>query len=159
MKIGFIGTKYGMSIEQLESVIELIIPISKQDVEVHYSNHSTSDAQFHRMVCNFLLCKCIYLHQIEGKQNIDECFENTCNAVILPAMPFYETRKSIIDQCDLLILAPKQDYECEEHNSVLQALQIAQKKNKDIKIVQYDGLIDIWPNEKHIPKKLRKKKD
>lgn len=146
-----------MSIEQVESVIELILPYSKQETEVHYSNHSSSDAQFHRMICNFFLYKNVYLHPIEGKTATEERFDNTCGMVTLPILPFYETRKNIIDECSLLILAPKEDYEYNEHNSVLQALRLAQKKNKDIKIVKADGTIDTWPNLNHVPKKLRKK--
>ena len=154
MKLGFIGTSKGLTPIQLESIIEFLFPLAKTEVEIHYSNHTETDGQFHRIVCNFLLYKKIFIHTIDIKY-VNHVV-TLCEPIKLPAVPYAEARKNIIDSCDILLLAPKENFDQDNFNNVKYSFELAKKKNKTIKLFHYDGSIQDWPDENHIPKRFRK---
>ena len=104
MIIGFTGTRIGMTKLQQSKVMKLIVGAD----EAHHGDCIGADEQFH-LLC-FTADVPVVLHPPE-----DEKLRAFCPGAkrIEPPRPYLMRDRIIVDMCDLLVAAPKEDEEPE----------------------------------------------
>lgn len=133
MKIGFTGTRNGMSVQQLSVVKDLLFDLSLKGIEeIHHGDCIGSDAQFHDLCENYP----IYIHPPVKKEL--RAFKQSNN--ILPEQSYLVRNKHIVDQTDLLIATPPVDYEIKSGGTWF-TITYARKRNKKIIIIYPNGNI------------------
>ncbi len=95
--VGFTGTRNGMTAAQLEAVADLI----KDAVEFHHGDCVGADAEAHHLV----QCRRV-LHPPTDEKLRAFCPVGPID-IVLPAAPYLDRNKDIVDACDLLVAAPQ----------------------------------------------------
>ena len=133
IKIGFTGTRHGMSDEQLKEFENLIK--TKDISEFHHGMCIGSDKQAHDLVKNSKL-------KIVGHPPIYKKFISNCDCdIIKESHDYLKRNKNIVDETDILIATP----DCKEkvRSGTWSTVRYARRKNKEIYIIHKNGRITI----------------
>jgi hypothetical protein len=132
-KIGFTGTRHGMSEEQIEAFKNLIK--SKESDEFHHGMCVGSDKQSHEIVKEAGI-------KVVGHPPSFRKFMAECDCDIFMKPHDYLTRnKNIVDETDMLIATP----DCKEkvRSGTWSTVRYARKKHKKIYIIHKNGRVTI----------------
>jgi len=99
MKVGFTGTRKGMTPVQLLRVGHLLDGLRPQ--EVHHGDCIGADKQFNDMVYKRIRC---LIHPPENDKYRAHCK----GSLVYPAKPYIDRNHDIVDETDMLIAAPAQ---------------------------------------------------
>lgn len=112
MHIGFTGTQVGMSKEQRTQLLLHLWDIIREDVldgEVTYFHHGDcigADAEAHDLIAQFPYIKTV-IHPPEIETKRAFCKGHYQKA----AKPYLKRNHDIVEECDILLVAPKSDKE------------------------------------------------
>lgn len=133
MIVGFTGTREGMTQVQLSTVTRLLL---KAD-EAHHGDCVGADEQFHAICLELEIP--VVLHPPE-----EERLRAFCPDAIRiePPRPYLVRNRIIVDLCDMLVAAPKEDEEPEPQRGqgTWSTVRYARRSVKPFRIV--------WPNGK-----------
>jgi len=139
MKIGFTGTRSGMTEEQIKVLIKVLL-YAVEITEVHHGDCVGADAQFHDLIRKIdpgRLIKIVghpasnFRHYQRANKECDELRE---------AKPSLIRNHDIVDECDDLIAAPKGTTEI-LRSGTWSTIRYAGKQKKEIFIVEPSGNI------------------
>lgn len=130
MKIGFTGTKRGMTRDQKCCLIG-ILAVSSPD-EFHHGDCVGADEQAHSIATN--LTENVIIHP-----PIKDILRAFCEAkTILPPKDYLDRNHDIVDACDLLVATPCTRYEV-TRSGTWATIRYARKRNKQIIIIWPEG--------------------
>ena len=101
MKIGFTGTRKGLTEIQKLRLKFYLFEHSSEIVEVHHGDCNGADAEFHKL-CEELRLK-IIIHPPTNPSNRAFCKSDH----ILPENEYLTRNRHIVDSCDVLLATPK----------------------------------------------------
>lgn len=130
MKIGFTGTRKGMSAVQKVEVRGLVREMFKTldtNFQFHHGDCVGADAEFHEIVSDFQP-SVIVIHPPINPRARAFC----CSKHIMPEKPYLNRNRDIVDACDVLIAAPKSTRE-ELRSGTWTTVRYARKRGKPIK--------------------------
>jgi hypothetical protein len=128
MKVGFTGTRKGMTDEQEFELIKLLVEL--RPIEFHHGDCIGADEEAHHMARDFDNCQ-IIIHP-----PIDNTYRAFCeNDVILPPKPYKERNHDIVNASDLLIASPKSFNE-ERRSGTWSTIRYAKKQGKKVIILE-----------------------
>jgi len=132
MKIGFTGTRRGLSAAQNDALLDTLISLAPDAFEVHHGMCVGADDEFHNMVRD--LCPAI---RIVGHPPDDPKFfaPAECDVMWSPK-PYMERNKNIVYKCDVLLACPNGPEK--QRSGVWATVRAARSSRKKIYI--------IWPN-------------
>lgn len=139
-KIGFTGTRNGMSQEQIDAFKEIIK--SKKSKEFHHGMCVGSDKQAHdsvRKMYDIVISQDI---KIVGHPPTFKKFMAECDCDIFMKPHDYLTRnKNIVDETDMMIATP----DCKEkvRSGTWSTVRYARKQHKKIYIIHKNGRVSI----------------
>ena len=124
---GFTGTREGMTTQQMGHLASLL----KHGKVLHHGDCVGADAQAHNIAQGLGYTE-IILHP--PKHNIWQAF---CKGAleILPARPYLERNHDIVDACDTLIAAPKQEQE-QQRSGTWATIRYARKVGRRVVILR-----------------------
>lgn len=130
MKIGFTGTRKGMSKDQKLAVKEIIAEILQTygETQYHHGDCIGADAEFHKIALTFRGNFPIIIHPSVDSQARAFCE----SAYIMPKRSYLDRNKDIVDACDVLVAAPSSRKE-ELRSGTWATVRYARKKGKPIK--------------------------
>ena len=138
-KIGFTGTRHGMTEKQKESTQKFII--SEKFSEIHHGDCIGSDKEMHEIITNY---------REKEKKNIKivghppkyNKYRANCKCDIFLAKNDYLTRNhDIVDSTDILIATPETKERL--HSGTWSTVRYARKKGKKIYIIHQNGKITV----------------
>ena len=135
IKIGFTGTKEGMSKEQFIAVSEILK--DNFPFEVHHGACIGADKHFHDIATSLMIN--VILHPGVNRQG--KCFTRAdCQGYndIKPERYFLDRDKDIVNACDVLIATPRGFKEV-LRSGTWATVRYARKKSKEIWIIYPDG--------------------
>ena len=137
MKIGFSGTRKGMSEEQIIAFIDTIRDIDTKNTitEFHHGDCIGSDEQAHNIVAKDLNYCNIYVHSPIDNKKRAYCSGFVC----FEPEGYLKRNKIIVDVCDLLIAAPLTDEI--KRSGTWSTIRYARKKKKSVIIITRDGRV------------------
>ena len=132
-KIGFTGTRHGMSKEQLDAFKSIIK--AKDTEEFHHGMCVGSDKQAHDFVKSVGVK--IVGHPPSFKKFMAEC---ECDIFMKPN-DYLQRNKNIVDEAEMLIATP----DCKEkvRSGTWSTVRYARKKQKKIYIIHKNGRVSI----------------
>ena len=133
MKIGFTGTRCGMTVNQKTSLSELLTTLKPDDV--HHGDCVGADLEFANMVDSMFPEVPIICHPPIDKTH--RAFFNK-NAHVLEEKTHLARNRDIVNSCDVLIGCPLQ----EEHQSLggtWYTIDYAEKQKKQVYIISPKG--------------------
>ena len=135
MKIGFTGTRKGMTFEQKKQLVKYLLTVSKHDKEFHHGDCIGADAEAHRIAvqCGFS----IYKHPPEDDSYRAYCFLGD----EYEPKEYLARNKDIVNTTDVLIATPKSNKE-EIRSGTWSTVRYAEKNNKEVIIISPDGSSD-----------------
>ena len=100
MKVGFTGTRRGMSLRQLAEATRIINDIA---TEVRHGDCVGADEQVHIIAVKAGVRRVV--HPPSDSKNRAWCggFDGS---IVMPAKPYLERNRDIVDACDMLVAAP-----------------------------------------------------
>lgn len=135
MKIGFTGTRVGMTPIQFAIVLRGIAEMRPK--EVHHGACIGADKQFHDIAFSQMVLAVIH----PGVNKQGKCFtraECFYPKKVLPERFYLDRDKDIVDAVDFMIATPKSKVE-ELRSGTWATIRYAKKKKKDLLIVYPDG--------------------
>ena len=132
-KIGFKGTRHGMSVEQLDAFKAFIK--AKESDEFHHGMCVGSDKQAH----DFIKSEKIKIvgHPPKYKKFMAEC---ECDYVMKP-YDYLQRNKNIVDETDVMVATP--DTKERVRSGTWSTIRYARKQGKKIYIIHKNGRITI----------------
>lgn len=140
MKIGFIGTRNGMSESQIKSFESFISSLQNKSIEFHHGDCIGSDETSHKIVESLKTKKEI---KIIGHLPKYKKYRAFCK-FDMEFMPkdYAERNKNIINYTDILIAVPDRT---EEFNSgTWRSIRYAKSQNKIVYIIHKSGRIEAF---------------
>lgn len=137
MRIGFTGTRYGMSKEQQECLLQILqqhTPIS----EFHHGCCTGSDAQAHELVRKYFPQTKIVVHPPKNKENEAPCVGD----VMLPPLDYLGRNRKIVKAVDLVIATPLEEEE-QPRGGTWFTVKYAQKNQIPHTIISPSGKVKI----------------
>jgi len=138
MKIGFTGTRKGMTDEQKEEIswmlqaqLGLARAITGKVDEVHHGDCVGADSDFHDLASGYDI--------VVHPPSVDKYRAFREGSEILPPKSYLQRNMDIVDSCDILIAAP--EGEEQQRSGTWATVRYARKRNKSIFIVSPDGII------------------
>ena len=110
MHIGFTGTQKGMNDNQLEMLGRMLLALREEDeldgemTIFHHGDCIGADAQAHTVAQGYGLHVVIHPPSIDTKRAF-------CAGDIRVPLPYLERNRNIVDECDILLVAPKTNKE------------------------------------------------
>lgn len=135
MKIGFTGTRKGMTTAQMDTIRRLII--KSNAIEAHMGDCIGADADFHYLVKTYLP-NCIKIGYIPDKDKTRAMLKYDKE---MSPKPYIARDKDIVDESDILIANPK-GYEEELRSGTWTTVRYAKKKGKKVILVYPNGKIE-----------------
>ena len=135
-KVGFTGTRDGMTKQQIEWFKKYIN--NNIISEFHHGACKGADVQAHQIVWDAItsVLKIIVHRPINRKY--EGIYRNTdCDVIELPRKDYLERDRDIVNQTDVLIAMPKSDDE--NRSGTLYTINYAKKQSKEVIIVYPDG--------------------
>ncbi|MFQ5741967.1 MAG: hypothetical protein ACE5HV_00080 [Acidobacteriota bacterium] len=133
MKLGFTGTQRGLDSFQWSKVRAYVHGLAPE--ECHHGDCIGADAEFHG-ICRGFKFKIIVHPPLK---RIKRAF---CKGdETLPALPYLERNRAIVDECDELLACP---YERREQlrSGTWATIRYARKTGKPVRIIYPDGFIE-----------------
>jgi hypothetical protein len=107
MKIGFTGTRKGMSVEQYTAVLKFVLSLNpNRQFYFHHGQCMGADQQFHDMIYYNTKSTIIVHPSIVKEYTFDIKFDS--RIAILPEKPYSQRNKEIVRASELLIATPGQ---------------------------------------------------
>ncbi len=133
IKLGFTGSRDGMSSKQLEQFKFFILSITDKRIagtkilEFHHGDCVGADKEAHDFIAKKFGNKVIHIHP----PNIikDRVFAGNADCTIYEAKPYLKRNKDIVDACNLLLAAPK-SYNEMVRSGTWSTVRYAAKKKK-----------------------------
>lgn len=150
MKIGFTGTRQGMTPAQTEALVralELLYGIAGQArVEFHHGDCAGADAQAHGLVATtYGLVTDIHLHPPTNQGARAFCDQRerpegkrAMTLVVHPPKPYLERNHDIGDACDILVAVPKEDQEV-LRSGTWATVRYVHKLQKQVMVIYTNG--------------------
>lgn len=133
MQIGFTGTQQGMTEEQKAAVDSLLDALCPSGGRVHHGDCIGADAQFHELARARRSLR-IEVHPPRQSGKRAYCKGD----VKWPAHDYRKRNQHIVNVCDVLIAAPRLDYE-EQRSGTWMTVRMARRADKPVIIVYPDG--------------------
>lgn len=127
MKIGFTGTRDGMS-EKQKQLLESLLTVYPW-IEFHHGDCLGADAEAHDLAAKFE--RVIIIHP--PTNSALRAFKNAENAILCEERPYKERNQLIVMQCNMLIAAPRTSEMT--RSGTWQTVQHARAVNKPILIL------------------------
>lgn len=140
IKVGFTGSRDGMTKEQLASVRELMRVLRPK--EAHHGDCVGADAYFHA-VCLDEYIPLIVIHPPDKDGLREFCGKGPLaksTLVLRNPLPYLDRNKNIVNACQLLIACPK-EVEEQQRSGTWSTVRYAKKQGVDINVIQPDGTI------------------
>lgn len=130
-KVGFTGTQIGMSDNQKEQFLKYFkdLFLECEYIEFHHGDCVGADCEAHEIARNFGCY--IIIHPPTNSSKRAFCKGDK----ILNPKEYLERNHDIVDSCEILICAPKNDFE-ELRSGTWSTYRYAKKKKKEIKILK-----------------------
>lgn len=135
MIIGFTGARSGMSFDQRVNVRELLLQL--HPTEVRHGDCVGSDAQFHD-IASETLPLLIVIHP--PSNDSARAFCRSTYTRVLPALPYLERNKAIVNASDILIATPATATE-ELRSGTWSTIRYARKTDKRVIVIEPDGTV------------------
>lgn len=154
MRIGFTGTRYGLTVEQMESLADLFTLFVRQAgvSEFHHGDCIGSDEQAHYLAQYFLVPVTIH-PPLRGD------LRAFCQraAAIRAADQYLQRNRNIVDDTDILIATPR-SFTPERRSGTWATVNYARKIGRPIfiinpdgeTIVEQDAQADVWESSEVI---------
>jgi hypothetical protein len=142
MKIGFTGTRYGMTPEQMMILYRMLD--DRWHTEFHHGDCLGADSQAHTLAIK--TNSIIILHPPSNPRL--RAFKQGC--VTRPEKPYLQRNRDIVDETDLLIAAPKSTQD--QSGGTWYTIHYALRKGKPVTVLTPDGgaapgkIYDTWHN-------------
>ena len=133
MKIGFTGTRDGMSEAQKQRFVELLAGLS----EFHHGDCIGGDEDSHLIVRQFMPGARITVHPPDNPSR--RAFVQDADAYREPA-PYLERNRYIVDETDSLIATPV-GFDEEVRSGTWFTVRYARQQGRPIKIIYPDGSV------------------
>jgi len=135
MKIGFTGTRKGMTEPQKKNFGKLL---KKYDIsEFHHGDCIGSDEEAHE-IADKLNCR-IHIHPPLDRKH--RAFCNPLATYSHPPKPYLERNHDIVNDTAILIAAPDSDKE-KMRSGTWATIRYAKKKGKDVIVIYPNGLVE-----------------
>jgi hypothetical protein len=141
IRLGFTGTRKGMTNRQLLSFLETVKIFAKARIikEFHHENYIGADKETHDKMINISGCEVI-VHFAKIKSPMIAKLEG--DFWRMPSKPPLERNKDIVDETDNLIACPDSSKE-KLRSGTWATIRYAKKKNKAVVIVFPNGEVEI----------------
>lgn len=137
IKIGFTGTRRGMTRLQKNSLIKFLVNF--QVDEFHHGDCIGADEEAHELVDNSET-ESIQIHPPINSDKRAWCTAKYTKHVIWKPKPYIARNHDIVDAIDILIACPGESDE-QLRSGTWSTIRYAKKKNKTINIIFPDGSI------------------
>jgi len=137
MKIGFTGTRHGMTNKQKEAFSSMFKTTLKKIKEFHHGDCIGSDKEAHEIINNYNVKTIIH------PPSYNKFRANCKGDIILQPLPYLERNHNIVNKTDILVATP--DIPEKIHSGTWATIRYARKQHKNIYIIRINGKID---NEK-----------
>lgn len=134
MRIGFTGTREGMTAAQRDSLNDLLE--QHQPAEVHHGECQGADAQFHEQAFCGTAAN-IIIHPPTDDRYRAYCVGSRITK--MPPKPYLERNHDIVNACDLLIACPKGPEE--QRSGTWATIRFARKVGRPVTIIWPNGII------------------
>jgi hypothetical protein len=135
LRIGFTGTRHGMTCDQKKELKKLIK--SKSFDEFHHGMCIGSDCQAHHILKESKPQTKVVGHPPKSKETLSEVEVN----VSVKPLDFLARNKDIVDSTEILIATP--DTKEKIHSGTWATIRYARKKDKRIYIIHKNGRVTI----------------
>ena len=137
-KIGFTGTRKGMTIPQELSFKEYLLKISIS--EFHHGDCVGSDLEAHNIINKDFNCD-IIIHPPKNNKFRAFCYkEDNSKHKILEEKEYLDRNNDIVDNCDILVAIPDTKYQ-EFRSGTWSTIRYGLKQGKKVIIINPDGEI------------------
>lgn len=134
MKIGFTGTQRGMTTSQYKMVMNILDVYSEKITEIHHGDCIGADRDFHDISTKISLKSILHPPLNEYKRAF-------CNAdIVLPKKDYLDRNHDIVDETDLLIATPGENFEV-LRSGTWATIRYSKKKQKKVIIIYPDGKV------------------
>jgi hypothetical protein len=134
-RIGFTGTRYGMTDAQLERVTLEVDLRARFGIEGHHGDCIGADAQFHGVVRRLADSR-IVLHPPTNQEHRAFCVADETR----PQFPYMKRNRNIVDLADLMIAGPCEMQE-QARGGTWRTVQLARKAKRPLIVVWPDGTV------------------
>lgn len=137
MKIGFTGTRKGMSKNQKEQ-FKLLLKLclfGRSKNEFHHGKCKGADEQAHKIACDDIMdVDCIIVHPPKDRTHEGlHCKMTWYDVIELPRKSYLERDRDIVNDTDILIACPKNMNQI--HSGTWYTINYAHKKGKPVIIL------------------------
>ncbi len=139
MKLGFTGTRDGMTEAQERAVLLLCLRLPQVVAEFHHGACVGADTQLHNLVFDNYETR-IVIHPPTDTRYAN-VFEESERVTILPPKPYLQRNADIVDATDELIATPK-EFEPQVRGGTWWTVRYARKQGKKVWLVLPDGTIE-----------------
>lgn len=132
LKVGFTGTRKGMTPRQGETLVHLLLKLGA--VEFHHGDCQGADIQAHRATT--VLGIPVSVHPPED----DKSRAFAISPDVRQAKPYIKRNHDIVDETDVLIATPSTSVE-QQRSGTWATVRYARRTHKRVVIIQSDGTI------------------
>lgn len=134
MKIGFTGTRDGMTPQQKKTFRDLLLEIKPESFS--HGDCVGSDADAHQIAVEIGIPIIIY----PPRKNDLRAYCKASGAVIKPVADYLERNLAIISDTDQLIACPR-EYENQVRSGTWYTIRQAKKRNKTVRVILPNGQV------------------
>ncbi len=138
MIIGFIGSRYGMTLEQKKVVLDLLTRFEAK--EVHHGDCVGADRQFHDMVIE--LDMTIVVHPPSNQRLRAYCIGDSDRVRVLPQRAYPERNLDFVEESDILIATSKSSAWI-PRSRTWYTIGVATMRGKVVHVVYPNGEVEI----------------
>lgn len=137
MKVGFTGTRVGMTAAQAERFRKLLLELLP--TEFHHGDCIGSDAEAHDLTSVYIEC---HIHPC----NIPDmrAYKETKPEFMYPEKPPLERNRDIVNATDVLVATPKEPYEVQQ-SGTWATIRYARKLGRKVYLIQPPGNLVVSP--------------
>lgn len=140
MRIGFTGTREGMTIEQMNTVADILAVVPFLDmVSGSHGDCVGADSEFHAIFRDEFYDMPINVYPPEDDKY--RAYNKDEYTIIYPVAPYLVRNKYIVDASNALIAAPK-GFEEEQRSGTWSTIRYSIKTHVKVTIVYPDGSIE-----------------
>lgn len=134
MILGFTGTREGLILDQRDAVCSILDRV--KPTEAHHGDCVGADEDFHEILRYSFADTKIVIHPPS-----DNAYQAFCEGdEILPAKPYLDRNRDIVDACELLIACPAERTE-QQRGGTWYSIRYARKVGRKTKIIYPDGSV------------------
>ena len=139
-KIGFTGTRHGMTVDQQDAFYLMFESTFDKAKEFHHGDCNGSDEEAHK-ICRTGLNVKVVIHPPSYNK-----FRANCKGdIVLQPQPYIDRNHNIVDATDVLVATP--DTPEKLHSGTWATIRYARKQNKDIYIIKPSGKIEHYTHK------------